>query len=90
MDLFALPGIIKQSLWQLDFPYLHTVMALHERHTDVSMHGIIEISSIPKCIKEHIILYFKKSKQGINSKVSFRTSTTAFGCTILTFHTYFT
>ena len=67
MDLFALPGIIKQSPWQLDFPYLHAVMALPERHTDVSMHGIIEISSIPKCIKTHHFIFKKKSKQGINS-----------------------
>ena len=26
-------------------PYLHTVMALPERHTDVSIYGFIEISS---------------------------------------------
>ena len=48
MDLFAIPGIIKQSPWQLDFPYLHTVMALPERHTDVSIYGFIEISSYTK------------------------------------------
>ena len=27
-----------QSPWQLDFTYLHTVMALPERHTDVYIH----------------------------------------------------
>ena len=48
MDLFAIPGIIKQSPWQLDFPYLHTVMALPERRTDVSIYGFIEISSNTK------------------------------------------
>ena len=48
MDLFALPGIIRQSLWQQDFSYLHTVIALPERHTDVFMHGFIEISSNTK------------------------------------------
>ena len=70
MDLFAIPGIIKQSSWQLDIPYLHTVMALPERHTDVSIHmihGFIEISSNIKLYQKFIILYFKKSKQGINS-----------------------
>ena len=39
MDLFVIPGIMKQSSWQLDFLYLHAVMALPERHTDVSIHG---------------------------------------------------
>ena len=48
MDLFAIPGIIKQLPWQLDFPYLHIVMALPERHTDVSIHELIEISSNTK------------------------------------------
>ena len=67
MDLFAVPGIIKQSPWQLDFPYLHTVMALPERHTDVCIHGFTEISSNTKVYKKIIILYFKKLKQGINS-----------------------
>ena len=41
MDLFVIPGIMKQSSWQLDFPHLHAVMALPERHTDVSIHGFI-------------------------------------------------
>ena len=67
MDLFAIPGIIKQSPWQLDFPYLYIVMALPERHTDVSIHGFIEISSNSKVFQKIIILYFKKSKQWINS-----------------------
>ena len=67
MDLFAIPGIIKQSPWQLDFPYLYIVMALPERHTDVSIHGFIEISSNTKVFQKIIILYFKKSKQEINS-----------------------
>ena len=67
MDLFALPGIIKQSSWQLDFPYLHTVMTLPGRHTDVSIHGFIEISSNTKVYQKIIISYFKKSKQGINN-----------------------
>ena len=39
---------MKQSPWKLDFPYLHTVMALRERHTDVSIYGFIEISSNTK------------------------------------------
>ena len=43
-----MPGIIKQSPWQLDFLYLHTVRALPERHTDVSIYGFIEISSTTK------------------------------------------
>ena len=67
MDFFAIPGIIKQSPWQLDFPYLHTVIALPERHTDVSIHGFIEISSNTKVYQKIIILYLKKSKQGINN-----------------------
>ena len=67
MYLFAIPGIIKQLPWQLDFPYLHTVMALPERHTDVSIHGFIEISPNTKACQKIIILYFKNSKQGINS-----------------------
>ena len=67
MDSFAIPGIIKQSAWQLDFPYLYIVMALPERHTDVSIHGFIEISSNTKVFQKIIILYFKKSKQEINS-----------------------
>ena len=67
MDLFAIPDIIKQSPWQLDFPYLHTVMALPEGHTDVSIHGFIEVSSNTKVYQKIIILYFRKSKQGINS-----------------------
>ena len=67
MDLFAIPGIIKQSPWQLDFPYLYIVMALPEQHTDVSIHGFIEISSNTKVFQKIIILYFKKSKQEINS-----------------------
>ena len=33
---------------QLDFPYLHTVMALPERHTDIFIYGFIEISSNTK------------------------------------------
>ena len=53
MDLFAIPGIIEQLPWQLDFLYLHTVMALPERHTDVSIHGFIEISSNTKVYKNH-------------------------------------
>ena len=41
-----MPGIIKQTPWQLGFPYLHTVMALPERHADVIfIYGFIEISS---------------------------------------------
>ena len=50
MDLFVIPGIIKQSPWQLNFhfPYLHTVMALPERHADVSIYGFHEISSNTK------------------------------------------
>ena len=48
MDQFVIPGIIKQSPWQQDFPYLHTVMTLPERHTDVSIYGFIEISSYTK------------------------------------------
>ena len=48
MDVFAITGIINQSPWQLDFPYLHTVMALPERHTDVSIRGLSEISSNTK------------------------------------------
>ena len=48
MDYFAIHGIIKQSPWMLDFPYLHTVMALPERHTIVSVYGFIEISSNTK------------------------------------------
>ena len=67
MNLFAIPGTIKQSPWHLDFPYLHTVMALPERHTDVSIHGFIEISSNTKVYQKIIILFLKKSKQGINS-----------------------
>ena len=39
---------MKQSPWQLDIPYLHTVMALPERHTDVSIYGFIEIFSNTK------------------------------------------
>ena len=62
MDLFAIPGIIKQLPMPLDFPYLHTVMAISERHTDVSIHGFIEISSNTKVYQK-----IKKSKQGINS-----------------------
>ena len=46
--LICIPGIIKQSPWQLDFPYLNTVMALPERHTYVSICGLIEISSNTK------------------------------------------
>ena len=53
-------------------------MALPERHTDVSIHGFIEISFNTKVYQKIIILYFKISKQGMNSKVSFRTSTAAF------------
>ena len=45
MDLFVIPGIIKQSPWQLDFPYLHTVMALPERHNDVSIYGFSDFFS---------------------------------------------
>ena len=67
MDLFAIPGIIKQSPWQLDFPFLYIVMALPERHTDVSIHGYTEISSNTKVFQKIIILYFKKSKQEKNS-----------------------
>ena len=67
MDLLAIPGIIKQSPWQLDFPHLHTVMALPERHTDVYIHGFIEISSNAKVYKKSSFFIFKKSKQGINS-----------------------
>ena len=48
MDLFAMPGIIRQSLWQHDLSYLHTVMALPEQHTDVFIHGFIQISSNTK------------------------------------------
>ena len=48
MDLFAITGMIKQSPWQLDFSYLHTVMALPERNADVSIYGFIEISSNTK------------------------------------------
>ena len=50
MDLFAIPDIINQSPWQLNFhfPYLHTVMALPERHADVSIYGFHEISSNTK------------------------------------------
>ena len=61
MDLFAIPGIVKQSPWQLDFPYLHIVMALPKRHTDVSIHGFIEFLPIPKCYKNHHFI-FKKNK----------------------------
>ena len=46
----------KQSPWQLDFPYLHTVMSLPERYTD----------EYQSALKKDIILYFKKSKHGIN------------------------
>ena len=67
MDLFAIPGFIKQSSWQLDFPYVYIAMALPKRHTDVSIHGFIEISSNTKVFQKIIILYFKKSKQEINS-----------------------
>ena len=45
MDLFTIPGIIEQSPWQLDFPYLPTVMVLPERHSVVSIYGCIEIST---------------------------------------------
>ena len=33
---------------QLDFPYLHTVMALPEPHTDISIYGFIVTSSNTK------------------------------------------
>ena len=71
MNLFAIPGIIKQSPWQLDFSYLHTVMTLPERHTDVSLYGF-EIS-IPKCIKNHHFI-FKKIKTRDKQLSNFRTS----------------
>ena len=54
----------KTITMQLDFPYLHTVMALPERHTDVSIYGYMDLLKflpIPKRIK-NIILYFKKIK----------------------------
>ena len=57
MDQSTIPGIIKQSPWQLDFPYLHTVMALPERHTDVSIHGFIEISSNTEVYLNHHFIF---------------------------------
>ena len=63
MDLFAIPGIIKQSPWQLDFPYLHSVMALPERHADVSINGFIEISSNTKVYQKIIILYLENENK---------------------------
>ena len=65
MDLFAIPGVIKQSPCQLDFPHLQTVMALPERHTDVSIHGFIEISSNTKEYKKnHHFLFLKNQNKG--------------------------
>ena len=51
--------MIKQSPWQLDFPYLHTVMALLERHTDVSIYEFIEISSNTTVYKKNQHFIFK-------------------------------
>ena len=65
MDLFAIPGIIKQSPWQLDFSYLHTVTALPERHTDVSLYGFIEISSNTKVYKKSSFYILKNQNKGV-------------------------
>ena len=64
MDVFAIPGIVKQSPWQLDVPYLHTVMALPERHTDASIHGFIEISSNTKVYQKSPFYILKNQKEG--------------------------
>ena len=55
---------MKQSSWQLDFPYLHTVMALPERHTDVSIHGFIEISSNTKVYQKSSFYTLKNQNKG--------------------------
>ena len=57
-----MPGIIKESSWQLYFTYLHAIIALSKRHTDVFIHGFIEISPNTKVYHKNIILYFKKFK----------------------------
>ena len=64
MDLFAIPGIIKQSPWQLNFPYLHIVMALPERRTDVSIHEFIEISSNTKVLQKSSFYILKNQNKG--------------------------
>ena len=69
MDKFAIPGIIKQSPWQLDFPYLHTVMALPERHTDVSIYGFIEISSNTKVYLKTSFYILKNQNKGQTVKL---------------------
>ena len=80
---------MKQSSWQLDLPYLHTGMALPERHTEVSIHGFIEITSNNKVYPKNHHFIFYKIKTRDKQLVSSRTSTAAFRCTILTVHTYF-
>ena len=58
MDLFALPGIIKQSPWQLDF---QTSIQLWHYLNDILMYPymyLLKFLPIPKLIKKIIILYF--------------------------------
>ena len=47
----------KTSPWQLDFPDVHTIMALPERHTDVSIRGFIDFFSNTKVYKNHYFIF---------------------------------
>ena len=71
MDKTAISGLIKQAPWQLDFPCLHTFMSLPEKHTDVSIYGLIGSFSKKffqfQSRKKSLFYISKKSKQGINS-----------------------